>query len=40
MREAVSAEAADQFEEERDDAPTTWAAIRRLLDRELPGYVD
>jgi ribulose-5-phosphate 4-epimerase/fuculose-1-phosphate aldolase len=40
MPEAVAAEAAAQFEEERDDAPITWAAIRRRLDRELPGYTD
>jgi len=38
MPEAVAARAAEQFEEERDDAPLTWAAIRRRLDRELPGY--
>jgi ribulose-5-phosphate 4-epimerase/fuculose-1-phosphate aldolase len=40
MPEAVAAEAAEQFEEERDDAPITWAAVRRRLDRELPGYTD
>lgn len=38
MSEAVACRAAEQFEEERDDAPLTWAAIRRRLDRELPGY--
>jgi ribulose-5-phosphate 4-epimerase/fuculose-1-phosphate aldolase len=40
MAETVAADAADQFEEERDDAPITWAAVRRRLDRELPGYTD
>jgi ribulose-5-phosphate 4-epimerase/fuculose-1-phosphate aldolase len=40
MADAVAAEAADQFEEEREDAPITWAAVRRRLDRELPGYTD
>lgn len=40
MSEAVAAQAAEQFEEERDDAPLTWAAVRRQLDRHLPGYAD
>jgi len=38
MPEAVGRRAAEQFEEERDDSPLTWAAVRRRLDRELPGY--
>jgi len=40
MPDAVALRAAEQFEDERDDAPITWAALRRLLDRELPGYAD
>lgn len=40
MPEAVGRRAGDQFEEERDDAPITWAAVRRRLDRDLPGYRD
>lgn len=40
MPEEVALRAADQFEEERDDAPLTWAAVRRLLDRTLPGYAE
>ena len=38
MPEAVAEQAAAQFEDERDDAPLTWAAVRRRVDRELPGY--
>lgn len=37
MPDDVAHRAAEQFEEERDDAPLTWAAVRRRLDRELPG---
>jgi hypothetical protein len=40
MSDEVALRAAEQFEEERDDAPLTWAAVRRRLDRELPGYAD
>lgn len=40
MSDAVAWRAAEQFEDERDDAPLTWAAVRRRLDRELPGYAD
>jgi ribulose-5-phosphate 4-epimerase/fuculose-1-phosphate aldolase len=40
MADEVALRAAEQFEEERDDAPLTWAAVRRLLDRALPGYAD
>ena len=40
MPDDVAHRAATQFEEERDDAPLTWAAVRRRLDRELPGYDD
>jgi ribulose-5-phosphate 4-epimerase/fuculose-1-phosphate aldolase len=40
MTEAMATQAAAQFEDERDDAPLTWAAVRRRLDRELPGYED
>ena len=40
MTDEMALRAAGQFEEERDDAPITWAAICRLLDRKLPGYVD
>jgi ribulose-5-phosphate 4-epimerase/fuculose-1-phosphate aldolase len=40
MDDATAARAATQFEDERDDAPRTWAAVRRRLDRELPGYAD
>lgn len=38
MSEATARRSAEQFEDERDDAPLTWAAVRRRLDRELPGY--
>lgn len=38
MPEAIAARSAEQFEDERDDAPLTWAAVRRRLDRALPGY--
>jgi ribulose-5-phosphate 4-epimerase/fuculose-1-phosphate aldolase len=40
MPEATAAQAAEQFEDERDDAPITWAAVRRRLDAVLPGYAD
>ena len=40
MPDEMALRTAEQFEEERDDAPITWAAVRRLLDRELPGYAD
>lgn len=40
MDEATAERAALQFEDERDDAPLTWAAVRRRLDAELPGYDD
>ena len=40
MDEATAMQAAVQFEEERDDAPLTWAAVRRRLDRELAGYAE
>ncbi|MET0457723.1 MAG: class II aldolase/adducin family protein [Ilumatobacteraceae bacterium] len=38
MPEPLARRAAEQFEVERDDAPTTWAAVRRQLDARLPGY--
>jgi ribulose-5-phosphate 4-epimerase/fuculose-1-phosphate aldolase len=38
MPDDVGHRAAEQFEDERDEAPATWAAVRRRLDRELPGY--
>jgi ribulose-5-phosphate 4-epimerase/fuculose-1-phosphate aldolase len=38
MSEQIARQAAEQFEDERDDAPVTWAAVRRRLDAELPGY--
>jgi ribulose-5-phosphate 4-epimerase/fuculose-1-phosphate aldolase len=38
MDEATAQQTAEQMEVERDDAPATWAAVRRRLDRELPGY--
>lgn len=38
MPDDVGLRAAEQFEEERDDAPLTWAAVRRRLDLDLPGY--
>jgi ribulose-5-phosphate 4-epimerase/fuculose-1-phosphate aldolase len=40
MDDGTARRAAEQFEEERDEAPLTWAAVRRRLDRELPGYAD
>jgi len=40
MTDEMALRAAEQFEEQRDDAPITWAAICRLLDRKLPGYAD
>jgi len=40
MADEMALRAAEQFEEERDDTPITWAAVRRLLDRKLPGYAD
>jgi ribulose-5-phosphate 4-epimerase/fuculose-1-phosphate aldolase len=40
MDDATAQRAAEQFEDERDDAPLTWAAVRRRLDAELPGYGD
>lgn len=40
MDDATALRAAEQFEEERDDAPATWAAARRQLDARLPGYAD
>jgi ribulose-5-phosphate 4-epimerase/fuculose-1-phosphate aldolase len=40
MDDGTAQRAAEQFEEERDEAPLTWAAVRRRLDRELPGYAD
>lgn len=38
MSDEVAARAAEQFDDERADAPITWAAVRRLVDRDLPGY--
>lgn len=38
MTEETAKLAGEQFEEERADAPRTWAAVRRLVDRHLPGY--
>lgn len=40
MDDATAQRAAEQFEEERDDARATWAAVRRQLDARLPGYAD
>jgi ribulose-5-phosphate 4-epimerase/fuculose-1-phosphate aldolase len=40
MDDATAVRAAEQFEEERDDAPLTWAAVRRRLDVLLPGYAE
>lgn len=40
MDDATARRAAAQFEDERDDAPLTWAAVRRRLDIHLPGYAD
>jgi ribulose-5-phosphate 4-epimerase/fuculose-1-phosphate aldolase len=40
MPEPIAERAAEQFEDERDDAPITWAAVRRRLDAALPGYAD
>src|SRR5215207_5116573 len=40
MDDGTARRAAEQFEEERDEAPLTWAAVRRRLDRVLPGYAD
>ena len=31
---------AAQIEADAVEAPATWAAVRRRLDRELPGYTD
>lgn len=38
MSDAVASAAGEQFDEERDDAEITWAAVKRQLDRHLPGY--
>jgi ribulose-5-phosphate 4-epimerase/fuculose-1-phosphate aldolase len=38
MADDVAALTAKQFDEEREEAPRLWAAMKRRLDRELPGY--
>ncbi len=40
MPDEIALRTAAQLEEERNDAPITWAAVGRLLDRKLPGYAD
>jgi ribulose-5-phosphate 4-epimerase/fuculose-1-phosphate aldolase len=40
MSEETAALAAQQVLRERDESPKLFAAMRRLLDRELPGYDD
>ena len=40
MAAPVAAQVAAQIEADAVEAPATWAAVRRRLDRELPGYTD
>ena len=40
MAAAVAEQVAAQIEADEVEAPATWAAVRRRLDRELPGYTD
>jgi hypothetical protein len=40
MPEETAALAAEQVLRERDESPKLFAAMCRLLDRELPGYDD
>ena len=40
MAAAVAEQVAAQIEADVVEAEATWAAVRRRLDRELPGYTD